>query len=533
MSGISYPQATASNYTHRAKILSKGGEDIKFQAAIWDVCKNDILFFINSFCWIYEPRPEALRKLGMRSAHLPFITWDFQDDYILWMKNHIDNQKDALTEKSRDMGATWCALAVVLHYWLFGDPGNDFLVGSRKEEYVDRLGQMDALFPKLRFMLYKLPGWMQPLGFDRKKHDNYMRLKNPENGNTIKGESNNPYFGTSGRYTAVLLDEFAKWDNTDESAWQSLSDTSLCRLPLSSANGSTNMFYRLVTHKIGNIDVKTLRWNIHPLKDDRWYEAEKARRTPSDLAAEVDIDYSKSVSNKAYESFDRHIHCAEPWPIWDPLKPINLECDFNVSPMSWAISQDNKDVTEYIDELVVHSTITERVITEFCTRYANQRHKLVYIYGDQTGKRRGTRSHQSDYDIIRKILRQHGWEVVEQIPRSNPPVGESLSAMNKALSDWEEMLYRHKEDERGLLSREVIGKKYPGSFKEWIPVRGKSHIRINPQKCPQLVESFEQTRRKDDGIDKTDNIEHITDGPRYRVAYKSPIQPIKIGAAKW
>ena len=67
----------------------------------------------------------------------------------------------------------WIVVTIFLWFWLFKGPGNDFLIGSRKEEYVDKHGVMSALFPKMRYQLSRLPGWMLPIGFDRKKHDNY------------------------------------------------------------------------------------------------------------------------------------------------------------------------------------------------------------------------------------------------------------------------------------------------------------------------------------------------------------------------
>jgi hypothetical protein len=39
-------------------------------------------------------------------------------------------------EKSREMGATYVSLGVILWYWRFV-PGSNFLLGSRKQDYVD------------------------------------------------------------------------------------------------------------------------------------------------------------------------------------------------------------------------------------------------------------------------------------------------------------------------------------------------------------------------------------------------------------
>jgi len=486
-----YPKNLPDNLEFRSEILSSVDTDDRMKSALYSICKEDPLFWFNIFCWTYEPRREQQEKLGCKSPHIPFVTWNYQDDLILWLVEKIKTGEDGLIEKSRDMGLSWVLLTVILHFWLFGASGNDFLLGSRKEEFVDRYGLMDALFPKLRYQLYKQPLWLRPVDFDKKRHDNFLRLQNPANGNFIKGESNNRYFGTGGRYKAVLLDEFSKWETTDELVWQSLSDATPCKLPISSANGRNNHFYRLRSGNAGQIDVKRIHWKKHPLKDMAWYNSEKRRRTPQDLAAEVDIDYTASISNKAYENFDFNIHCAKPYPEYYPDVPINLTCDFNVDPMCWCICQKIRGVDCFIDELVVHSTVTGNVIAEFIKRYKNHRYKEIYIYGDASGKFRDTRSKRSDYRIIVDMLQNAEWQVNREIRSKNPPIKSSVNAMNKRLRDWE-------NDDR-------------------------SWVKINPEKCPTLVDSLEQTRLKDNGIDKSDNVEHMSDAARYYFSYKYPV----------
>jgi len=56
---------------------------------------------------------------------------------------------------------------------------------------------------------------------------------------------------------------------------------------------------------------------------------------------------------------------------------------------------------------------------------------------------------------------------------------------------------------------------------------GKSWIEIS-ENCKTLIDSLEQTRRKGDGIDKSDNIEHMTDGFRYYLTKKYPIRKRKV-----
>ena len=496
---MNFPKNSQDNLAYRARLLSRANQDPVFQNAVWNVCKDSPLFWVNVFVWTYDPRGDRYAALGYETSHMPFITWEFQDEYILEVVKAVEGSYDLLTEKSRDMGASWLMMAVFTWFWLFKGVGNDFLIGSRKQEYVDQKGNMSTLFQKMRYMLKRLPSWMMPDGFDFNKHDNYMRLENPETGSMIHGESNNDNFGTSGRVRACMLDEYSKWKHTDEAAWQSLSDVTACKLPVSSANGRTNHFYRLRAGEAGDIKKIRLHWDKHPLKDAAWYEAEKKRRSPADLAAEVDIDYSASVSNKAFPTFKHMLHCDKS-VIINPDQYINLMCDFNITPMSWALSQDNQGVDYFFAEHTSHTrTTTAEHMEAFCVKYAGHPNKVLYVYGDAAGRHGSVQSLRSNYDIIKSIANRYGWQVILQITRSNPPVVDRLEVTNKRFYDWE--------------------------------TGGNSWVKINPDTCPDLVNSLEQTRRKGDGVDKSENVEHISEAVGYYFSYKYQIAGKKVGSA--
>ncbi len=496
---IDSPKLKDENLFYRASLISDADNDKQLQAAIYEQCKKDILYWINAYCWIYEPRQEQYKQLGFDTPHLPFITWDYQDETILWVKNKIESGEDGLIEKSRDMGVSWIVLTVLLWFWNFDGPGNDFLIGSRKEVYVDKQGAMDALFPKLRYQLRRQPGWLLPKGFDLKKHSTYLFLTNPETGSYIKGESNNKFFSTSGRYKGIFFDEFAKWEHTDETAYQSASDATKCKLTVSSAFGKNNMFYKLRAKVVGVVEKLRLHWNSHPLKDEIWYAAEKLRRSKEDLAAEVDIDYTASITGKAYGSFKYDIHCVKPYPEHNTNLPIALECDFNITPMSWAISHEIHGEDFYFDEIVEQTrTETEFAAIRFRNRYSNHKCKELNLYGDPSGKYGSTKSLRSDYAIISSILEKDGWQISQYVRSAHPSIKDRINAMNKRLCDW--------------------------ATKD-----NKNWVHVNPMKCPTIVDSFEQTQRKGDGIDKSDNIEHITDGISYKQEYKYPIRNDYVG----
>jgi hypothetical protein len=271
------------------------------------------------FSWTKDPRNS--------NDVLPFICYPFQREIIKTIEAHIDQGKDLLIEKSRDMGASWMILYVYMHKWLF-ESGSDFRVGSRKEDFVDKINDIDTLLEKVRFNLKRQPEWLLPEGFKHDEHLAYMRIVNPENGNAIIGESANPHFASGGRRKSILIDEFPKWeDSVAEAAWTATADASPCRIVNSTPVGSGNKFAELALGTHEKIDKITLHWTLHPIKSkdcyyidngvkvpiadsktaftmwkngcrvrSPWYDAECERRSEADIAQELDIDYLKSGS---------------------------------------------------------------------------------------------------------------------------------------------------------------------------------------------------------------------------------------------
>lgn len=267
--------------------------DPQKQAAAIELARRDPIFFIENFCWTFDPRESP--------SDLPFILYDYQKDYVLWLVALIEAGEDGLTDKSRDMGATYLALCVFLWFWRFRE-NSRFLIGSRKEDLVDGKSesQDDApLFKKLDYNIDRFPDWFLPRGFRKDVHRTFLNLTNPENGSQISGESANADFGRGGRYKAELFDEFAFWDY-DVEAWKASSQSTPCRLAISTAN-SYGKFKRLRFGQDGErIKVKTLLWSLHPKKSQQWYEKEKQRLDPDTFAQEIDISYETSAKGAVY-----------------------------------------------------------------------------------------------------------------------------------------------------------------------------------------------------------------------------------------
>lgn len=279
-------------------LLGTEQEVAEKKALDYALCKQNIDHWLLNWAWVYEPR---LEYGGPRA--IPCILTKYQQELIKELQDAILNGHDLRIEKSRDLRVTWTVLMLFTYYWQFH--GMTFLVGSRKAEEVDKLGDLDTLLPRVRFLLEAQPKWLLPKGFDPKEHTGWMNIQNPETKGSIAGESNNASFATGGRRNAIFFDEFAKWEFTDSAAWTSAGQTSPCRIAVSTPLFRNNRFFLLRKENIRNI---TLHWSQDPIKgmglvetegkkSSPWYEKQKLRYAPDELAQELDISYGGTASS--------------------------------------------------------------------------------------------------------------------------------------------------------------------------------------------------------------------------------------------
>lgn len=223
-------------------------------------------------------------------ATIPFLLFPRQEEWINWIMDRRASLEHGLTEKSREMGLSWTSIGLACSLCLFN---KEMVIGfgSRKEEYVDSTGDPKALFWKARKFVELLPVEFRGSWSD-KKHAPYMRVEFPQTGAVIKGEAGDN-IGRGDRTTLYFVDEsaFLKRPLLIDAA---LSQTTRCRIDLSSVNGMNNPFAR--KRHSGNIPVFTFHWRSDPRKDDEWYRNECLKiDDPIIVAQELDLNYSAST----------------------------------------------------------------------------------------------------------------------------------------------------------------------------------------------------------------------------------------------
>ena len=272
----------------RLKRLNKLRNNKRLLAAFKEHYKDHPWDFIEDWGMTYDPR---LLKAG-KNPVLPFTMWPRQREFVMWLHDRWQAGERGLAEKSRDGGATWLCVGWSVSMWLFHD-GFAAGFGSRKEALVDKKGDPDCIFEKVRFFIDKLPALFKPEGFDMRQHATFMKVVNPKNEATITGEAGDD-IGRGGRKSAYIVDE-AAFIQHQEAVDASLSQTTDFQLDLSTPNGNGNEFYK--KRMGGKIPVFTMHWSDDPRKDKAWYDKQVDEQNAVTVAQEIDIDYNASVED--------------------------------------------------------------------------------------------------------------------------------------------------------------------------------------------------------------------------------------------
>lgn len=275
-------------FTDRIAAIERLRAKPELVPSVLDFYKDNPVAFIMDFGCTFDPRMAEIGKPTM----VPFLLFPRQAEFIEWLVAHWRGRSDGLVEKSRDMGVSWLCCAFAVWMWRF-HPGTVVGFGSRKEEYVDKLGDPKSLFWKVRAFIGLLPRELRPYGYDEKQHAPHMRIINPENGAAIVGEAGDN-IGRGNRTSIYFKDESAFYEHA-ESIDASLSQTSNCKIDVSTPNGPGNPFYR--KRHGGKIDVFTFDWRQDVRKDEEWYKRQCDILDPVVVAQEIDRNYEGSIAN--------------------------------------------------------------------------------------------------------------------------------------------------------------------------------------------------------------------------------------------
>jgi hypothetical protein len=246
-------------------------------------CKNDFFFFLESFCWIFEPRPEPGRP-----QVIPFIPWDHQRPIIVTILEHL-GYRDIGLEKARGEGASWICLMIILWRWLFHDMQTFGLV-SRNELSADNPDDPDSLGWKIDWQLSMLPLWMVgKKGTDYVRNVSKHTWINRRTGSAITAYPATGDLASGGRKTAFFMDELSKFPRgPDEEAMAATEPVTNCRLLVSTPAGAEGAYYRCMTEASSMVKL-ILDWTKNPTRNKDLFRVDSQNRRLISVATGEDL----------------------------------------------------------------------------------------------------------------------------------------------------------------------------------------------------------------------------------------------------
>lgn len=234
----------------------------------------------------YDPR-NVDRNLP---ALIPFVLFPKQEEFIHWFMDRWKGRESGVVDKSRDMGLSWLTVAVACTVCIF-HTGVTVGFGSRKEEYVDKLGDPKCLFYKARKFVEHLPPEFKG-DWNLRKHAPHMQIRFPQSQSIITGEAGDG-IGRGDRASFYFVDE-AAFLPRPELIESSLSETTNCRIDISTPCGMGNPFAR--KRFSGRVPTFTMHWRDDPRKDEVWYRKRvEYFDDPVVVAQELDLNYTASL----------------------------------------------------------------------------------------------------------------------------------------------------------------------------------------------------------------------------------------------
>jgi len=237
-------------------------------------CGKDPTYFFNQYVKIQHPT----------RGSIPFKTYPFQDDCV---QDFRDNRFNIVL-KSRQLGLSTITAAYAMWMVLFHKDKNVLVIATK-------LAVAQNFIRKCKFLLSSCPKW---LILPQIVKNNSQALEF-NNGSVIKAIPTSEDAGRSEALSLLIVDEAAFVRNFD-TLWTGLYPTLSTggeAIILSTPNGVGGQYYDLYTlaDKGENIfNPIKLPWDVHPERDDDWFEQETKNMSQKQIAQELLCDFAAS-----------------------------------------------------------------------------------------------------------------------------------------------------------------------------------------------------------------------------------------------
>ena len=237
-------------------------------------CGKDPTYFFNKYVKIQHPQ----------KGTIPFTTYPFQDDCVNDFRKHRFN----IVLKSRQLGLSTITAAYAMWMVLFHKDKNVLVIATK-------LAVAQNFIRKCKFLLASCPKW---LILPQIVKNNSQALEF-NNGSQIKAIPTSEDAGRSEALSLLIVDEAAFVRNFD-TLWTGLYPTLSTggeAIILSTPNGVGGQYYDLWVYAEKGENVFNpikLTWDVHPDRDEAWFEKETKNMSQKQIAQELLCDFAAS-----------------------------------------------------------------------------------------------------------------------------------------------------------------------------------------------------------------------------------------------
>ena len=235
---------------------------------------KDPVYFTTNYCRISHP------QRGL----IPFKAFDYQQELLKDFRDYRFN----IILKARQLGISTISAAYVAWLMLFHKDKNILVVATKLQTATN-------LVKKVKAIIKNLPKWMQISDISVDNRTSFEL----SNGSQIKGSSTSGDAGRSEALSLLIIDEAAHVEKLDElwtALYPTLSTGGRC-IALSTPNGVGNWFHQnCVEAEAGTNDfyMTTLMWDVHPDRDQKWFEKETRNMSKRQIAQELECNFNVS-----------------------------------------------------------------------------------------------------------------------------------------------------------------------------------------------------------------------------------------------
>ena len=235
---------------------------------------KDPVYFTTNYCRISHPQ----------KGLIPFKAFDYQQELLKDFRDYRFN----IILKARQLGISTISAAYVAWLMLFHKDKNILVVATKLQTATN-------LVRKVKAIIKNLPKWMQISDIIVDNRTSFEL----QNGSQIKGSSTSGDAGRSEALSLLIIDEAGHVEKLEElwtALYPTLSTGGRC-IALSTPNGVGNWFHQNCAEAesgINDFHMTTLMWDVHPDRDQKWFEKETRNMSKRQIAQELQCNFNVS-----------------------------------------------------------------------------------------------------------------------------------------------------------------------------------------------------------------------------------------------